>query len=59
MIVDGTICCGTDPEILANEFEKRGIILVVVPLGTYVLEIWDFYRELARKLGIKKLPIML
>jgi hypothetical protein len=59
MIIDGTIRLGANPEILADEFKRRGIILVVVALGTYVFEIWDFYRELARNSGINKLPILL
>jgi len=59
MIIDGTIRLGADPGILADEFKRRDIILVVVALGTYVFEIWDFYRELARNSGVNKLPIML
>jgi len=50
---------GADTWLVANEFKKQGITLVVVGVEPSVLPCDDFYCALAHKTGIKKLFILL
>jgi Mg-chelatase subunit ChlD len=46
---------GADPWLVANEFDRQGIILAVVGVEPSIAECDDFYCALARKTGIQKL----
>jgi hypothetical protein len=57
MIIDGTLPLGNNPLATSQEFNKRGITLVVVAYVTPIFRIWDFYDTLARDTGINRFLI--
>jgi hypothetical protein len=52
MITDFTLNLGANFTTMSDEFNRRGITLVVVAIRTPAYEIWDRYRTLAHNTGI-------
>lgn len=59
MRIDGNIRLGDDPISWSREFVRRGIMMAVVANHMPGFKVWNFYRELARNTGMRKLFITL